>query len=98
MSGSKTGSRAIKDAMRTILLVIVVAMLSAPVVAAAEPSGRQQPGQAASSGKLLPVKGARAGNSCAAYGAGFAKVDGTDTCVKIGGAVSIGVGGNVGSR
>ena len=83
--------------MRTILFVIVVAMLSAPVVAA-EPSGRQQPGQAASSGKQLPVKGARAGNSCAAYGPGFAKVDGTDTCVKIGGAVSIGVGGNVGSR
>jgi hypothetical protein len=84
--------------MRTILLVIVVTMLSAPVVATAEPSGRQKPGRAASSGKLLPVKGARAGNSCAAYGPGFTNVDGTDTCVKIGGAVSIGVGGNVGSR
>ena len=83
--------------MRTILLVIVVAMLSAPVKAA-EPSGRQKPGPAAGAGKLLPVNKARAGNSCAAYGPGFAKVDGTDTCVKIGGAVSIGVGSNVGSR
>jgi hypothetical protein len=84
--------------MRTILFAIVVAVLLAPVVAAAEPFGRQQCGQAASSGKQLPVKGARAGNSCAAYGPGFAKVDGTDTCVKIGGAVSVGVGGKVGSR
>jgi Porin subfamily len=82
--------------MRTILLVIVVATLSAPVAAIAELSGRQKSGQAVSSGKLLPMKGARAGNSCAAYGPGFAKVDGTDTCVKIGGFVS--VGGGVGSR
>ncbi len=72
-------------------------MLSAPI-AAAEPSGRQKPGQAASSDKVLPLKGARAGNSCAAYGQGFMKVDGTDTCVKIGGAVSIGAGGNLGSH
>jgi Porin subfamily len=84
--------------MRSILLVIAVAVVSAPVVAAAEPSGHQQPGQAASAGKSLPLNKARDGNSCAAYGPGFAKVDGTDTCVKIGGTVSIGVGGNVGSR
>ena len=86
--------------MRAILLIVVIATLSAPVAAVAEPSARQLPGQAASSGKLLPVKKPGAGNSCAAYGPGFAKVDGTDTCVKIGGSVSVGagIGGNIGSR
>jgi hypothetical protein len=44
------------------------------------------------------VKGEHAGNPCAVYGSGFTKVDGTDTCVNIGGAVSIGVGGSVRSR
>jgi hypothetical protein len=86
--------------MRTILLVTFVATMSATVAVAAEPSGRHKPGQTTNSGKLLPVGGARAGNPCAGYGPGFAKVDGTDTCVKIGGAVSVGggVGGNIGSR
>jgi hypothetical protein len=44
------------------------------------------------------VKGASSGNSCAAYGPGFTKVEGTDTCVKLGGAVSVEVGGAVGPR
>ena len=33
-----------------------------------------------------------------AYGPGFVKVEGTETCVKAGGAVGIGVGGSAGSR
>jgi len=37
-------------------------------------------------------------NSCAAYGPDFAKVNGTETCVKIGGAVSIGAGTAGGRR
>jgi len=49
-------------------------------------------------GRVLPLKAAGAGNSCAAYGPGFVRVDGTETCVKIGGAVSIGVGGSSGGR
>jgi hypothetical protein len=81
--------------MRSILVAIFIAML--PVsMAAAESSGARKPDKTAPSSKLLPVKGAA--NACAAYGPGFAKVDGTDTCVKIGGAVSIGVGGAVGSH
>ena len=81
--------------MRNILLVLAVAMLPA---AAAEPSGSQKPGQALASGRVLPLKGAGAGNSCAPYGPGFVKLDGTDTCVKIGGVVGIGVGHSSGSR
>jgi hypothetical protein len=49
-------------------------------------------------GTALPVKQPRSADSCAAYGAGFVKLAGSNTCVKIGGAVSIGVGGNVGGR
>ncbi len=81
--------------MRNILLAIAVAMLPA---AAAESPSSQKPDKPVASGRLLPPKGAAAGNSCAAYGPGFVKLDGTDTCVKIGGAVGIGVGSSSGSR
>jgi len=81
--------------MRNILLAIAVTMLPA---AAAEPPSSQKPDKPVVSGRLLPLKGASAGNSCAAYGPGFVKLDGTDTCVKIGGAIGIGVGSSSGSR
>jgi hypothetical protein len=79
--------------MRTTLLAIVVAVLPLST-AVAEPSGHRKPDKSANPGRLLPVKRAGAGDACAAYGPGFAKADGTDTCVKIGGAVGIGVGGS----
>lgn len=41
---------------------------------------------------------ARRRHPCAAFGAGFVEVEGTGTCVKIGGAFSVGVGGSVRSR
>jgi hypothetical protein len=44
---------------------------------------------------LLPAKGARAGNSCSAYGPGFVKIDGTETCIKLGGGIGIETGGSV---
>jgi hypothetical protein len=78
--------------MRNILLAIMVALL--PLSAAsAEQSGAQKSDKSAASDRLLPVKRSGVANSCAGYGAGFVKLEGTDTCVKIGGAVSIGVGG-----
>ena len=52
----------------------------------------------AKSGKLLPVKGATSASSCAALGAGFVRIDGSDTCVKVGGYVSTGASANVGAR
>ena len=81
--------------MRNILVATAIAML--PVsLAAAQSSGEPKLDKATPPSKLLPVKGAAAVNSCAAYGAGFVKVAGSDTCVKIGGAVS--VSGAVGSH
>ncbi len=42
--------------------------------------------------KPAPLKGKASSNSCAAYGAGFVKVEGTDTCVQVGGSISVGAG------
>lgn len=41
--------------------------------------------------KTLPLKGAAGANPCAAYGPGFVKIEGTGSCVKIGGALDVGV-------
>jgi hypothetical protein len=72
----------------TVLILIAFATTSA---AAAE-SLRLPPMEPPQSGKTLPLKGAsgaaKAG-SCATYGPRFVMVDGTGTCVKIGGSVSV---------
>jgi hypothetical protein len=80
--------------MRTIFLTLVIAVL--PVSTA--PAQQVSPHKPASSGRLLPLKGAASGNSCAAFGPGFVKVEGPDSCVKIGGAISIGAGTSGGGR
>ena len=70
-----------------------------PVLAAAAEQPRlQKSDKAATSGKLLPLKRSNSANACAEYGAGFVKIEGTNTCMKIGGAVSVGVGVSGGSR
>jgi hypothetical protein len=84
--------------MRNTLLLIVGAALLPASIALADQSGHPKSDKPTPSGRPLPMKGAGASNSCAAYGPGFVKVDGTETCVKIGGAVSIGVGGSSGGR
>ena len=83
--------------MRNILLAILVAVLPVGSIATAQTSG-QKPDKPSSSDKLLPLKGSHASDACAAYGPGFTKVDGSDTCVKVGGAVSIGVSSSSGAR
>jgi Porin subfamily len=83
--------------MQKTLLVLALAVLTASVAPAEQP-GSQKPDLSTTSGKLLPVKEPASGNSCAAYGPGFVKVDGTGTCVKIGGAVRIDAGSSVGSH
>ena len=84
--------------MRNTLLAIVAAALLAASIALAEQSSHRKPDKPAGTGRLLPLKGAAAGNSCAAFGPGFVRVEGAETCVKIGGAVSVGVGGSSGVR
>jgi hypothetical protein len=83
--------------MRNALLAIVVAVLPSSI-ALAEPSGTRKPDKPVVSGRLLPLKGAAGSNSCAAYGPRFVRVNGTDTCMQIGGAVGIGAGSASGWR
>lgn len=78
--------------MRAVLLAMLI--LALPTAAApAQPVKPHAPDKPAPSDKVLPLKGTGSGNSCAAFGPGFVKVEGSDTCVKIGGGISIGVSG-----
>jgi hypothetical protein len=82
--------------MRTIFLTLAVAVSLA--VPASGQQNRPLKFDRTTSSKSLPVKQPRADNSCAAYGAGFVKIEGTSTCVQIGGSIGIGVGGSVRGR
>jgi hypothetical protein len=83
--------------MRKSLLIIMAVVLPSVAVAAEQPRP-QKADRAATSGKVLPLKRSNSANACAEYGAGFVKVEGTNTCMKIGGAVSVGAGVSGGSR
>jgi hypothetical protein len=84
--------------MRNILGMIVVAvLLPAAASVSAEQPGRRRSDQPAAA-RPIPIKRAGAHNPCAAFGADFVKVEGTETCVRVGGAISIGAGGSVGRR
>jgi len=83
--------------MQKSLLLIVAVVLPASATFA-EQIRVPKSEKAATSGKVLPLKGARSANSCAEYGAGFVKIEGTNTCMKIGGVIGIGAGVSSGSR
>jgi hypothetical protein len=82
--------------MRTILVIVPAALLLAsPAAAQQSPQLRfDQPADT----KALPVKPPKGDNSCAAYGADFVKLTDTNTCVKVGGSISVGAGARVGHR
>jgi hypothetical protein len=40
-----------------------------------------------------PIAKPRQATSCAQFGAGFVRAPGSDTCVRIGGGIDVGVGG-----
>jgi hypothetical protein len=75
--------------MRTIVPVIIVAVLSASA-ALAQQSRDSKPDKPAKSLPLRPAKAAA--NPCAEYGAGFVRIEGSSTCIKIGGSIGVGVG------
>jgi hypothetical protein len=83
--------------MRKSLLVIAALMLPASGALAEQPR-IQKPDRSTPPAKVLPLKRATSANSCAAYGAGFVKIEGSETCVKVGGAVSVGAGTSTGAR
>ena len=76
--------------MRTVFPVIVLGLLLS--AASAEPGRDGKPDKPALS---VPLRPAKAGaNPCAEYGAGFVRIEGSSTCIKIGGSVSVGVSGS----
>jgi hypothetical protein len=77
--------------MRNSFLVIALAVLSASS-ASAQQSRDRKPDKPATSLPLRPAK--TAANPCAEYGPGFVRIEGSSTCMKIGGSLSVGVGGS----
>jgi hypothetical protein len=76
--------------MRTSFPVIFLAALSVSA-ASAQQSRDRKPDKPATSVPLRPAKAAA--NPCADYGAGFVRIEGSSTCMKIGGSFGVGVGG-----
>ena len=74
--------------MRTFFLATIIAVVSGSAVLA-DPANRTKLDLSTPPDRLPPAKGA-AGNPCAAFGPGFVKVQGTDTCVKVGGSIDVG--------
>jgi hypothetical protein len=77
--------------MRTVFPVIILAILSVSAASAQQGRGGK-PDKPAPSVPLRPAKAAA--NPCAEYGAGFVRIEGSSTCIKIGGSFSVGVGGS----
>jgi len=77
--------------MRTFFLAMIIAAVSGSAVLA-DPTNRTKPDLSTPLDRLPPAR-STAGNPCAAFGPGFVKVQGTDTCVKVGGGVDVSVGG-----
>ena len=82
--------------MRIFFLAMIIAVLLGSAVLA-DPANRTKLNYSTPLDRLPPAKSA-AGNPCAAFGPGFVKVAGTDTCVKVGGAFSVDARGVAGSR
>jgi hypothetical protein len=55
-------------------------------------SGKQSNKQASKQDKKKPVTSIRPQRSCAEYGAGFVRAADSETCVKVGGSISVEVG------
>jgi hypothetical protein len=76
--------------MRKLFLTIVALLFAS--WALAESSRPLKLDTPAGTDRPAPLKGKASSNSCAAYGAGFVKMEGTDTCVQVGGSISVGAG------
>lgn len=74
------------------LSVLILSLSAGSAAIAAETGTALKLPKSIPPGKLAPRASASAGNPCAGYGPGFARVDGTETCIKVGGAIRVDVG------
>jgi hypothetical protein len=73
------------------ILLIVIALAALPSATVAEPSLQdRKPTLRAQPSGAAPRAVQR--NPCAAFGPGFVQLDGSATCVKLGGDISVGAG------
>jgi hypothetical protein len=71
-------------------LAMGLLLLALPTAALAEP---KQPARSTAKPEASqPLKSQPQRNPCAAYGQNFVAIEGTSTCVQIGGSISVGVG------
>jgi len=75
--------------MRSFLIIVATLCISPALAESARPLKLDTP---AAIDKPAPLKGKASSSACAAYGPGFVKIEGTDTCVQVGGSISVGAG------
>ncbi|WGS17496.1 MULTISPECIES: hypothetical protein [unclassified Bradyrhizobium] len=80
--------------MRKTCFVIIAVLL--PAAALAQQSNGRKLQTPPDAWKTLPSKSTTRSNPCASFGPGFVKVEGSDTCVKLGGGISVGGGMSTG--
>ena len=83
--------------MRKLVLAVIIAVLSGSAVLA-DPVNRRPKMDDGLPLDRLPRPKSAVRNSCAGFGPGFVKVEGTHTCVKVGGAFSVDLSGARGGR
>jgi hypothetical protein len=75
--------------MRIRFLTGLMLVVCSAVLASAEELRAPKRGKAAAS---LPLRPKALANPCGEYGPGFVRIEGSSTCIKIGGSFSVGVG------
>jgi hypothetical protein len=76
---------------RTVLLVAAVAL---PLAAHAQQANEKNARKPSDTRTARPAERPNGMKPCPEYGAGFYRVAGSDTCVRIGGGVGVDVGGS----
>ncbi|MEN5082269.1 porin [Bosea sp. TWI1241] len=73
--------------------LLIIALLGLPGLASAQSIGEPIPGRAALKPRPAPAQQApRGARSCPEYGAGFVRLEGSTTCVRMGGGVRVEIG------
>lgn len=79
--------------MLKVALIVVFGMVATATALAQPQLRRPDAPRKTPDSKTLNKPSSHGSNSCAAFGPGFVKLDGTDTCVRVGGSISVGAGG-----